>query len=208
MAERERHSNAVPAAMLGVVVLGLVVTGWSPKDRFTWVMEVAPIGIGFPVLIATYARFRFTTLVYVLLAVHAWILMIGGHWTYAEVPLGFWMERAFGFTRNHYDRIGHFAQGFVPALIGRELLLRTSPLKGSRWLPFLVFTACMTISVTYEFVEWWTALASGAASDAFLGTQGDPWDTQEDMFMCAIGATTALLTMTRVHDRALARLGV
>jgi putative membrane protein len=129
--------------------------------------------------------------------------MVGGKYTYAEVPLGFWMERTFGFTRNHYDRIGHFAQGFVPALVAREILTRNSPLKGSRWLPFLVVCFCLAFSAFYEFIEWWTALAKGASADAFLGTQGDPWDTQWDMFWALIGSITGLVVLSRVHDRQL-----
>ncbi len=155
---------------------------------------------------ATYRRFPLTPLVYRLLLAHASILMIGGHYTYAEVPLGFWMRDAFGFARNHYDRIGHFAQGFVPALVAREILLRRTPLRSRTWVFFLVTCVCMTISVFYEFFEWWTAVASGSAADAFLGTQGDPWDTQWDMFLCLLGALTGQLALSRVQDRQLASL--
>jgi putative membrane protein len=193
-------------ALLTVVVAVLVWSGIAPKDRFTWLMEVFPVLIAVPLLLATHSRFPLTPLAYTLIAIHCCILMLGGKYTYAEVPFGFWMERAFGFARNHYDRIGHFAQGFVPAIVAREILVRTSPLKGSRWLPFLVLCFCMAFSAFYEFIEWWTALATGAAADAFLGTQGDPWDTQWDMLMATIGAITALATLSRVHDRQLARL--
>lgn len=191
-------------ALLAVVALVLLWSGIEPADRFTWLMEVFPVLIGAPVLIATFRRFRFTPLVYTLIAIHACILMLGGKYTYAQVPLGFWMEHALGFTRNHYDRIGHFAQGFVPAMIGREILVRLSPLKGSRWLPFVVLAFCMAISALYEFIEWWTALATGSAAEAFLGTQGDPWDTQWDMFLAFVGAVSALVLLSRVHDRQLA----
>jgi putative membrane protein len=191
-------------ALLAVVALVLVWSGIEPADRFTWLMEVFPVLIGAPVLIVTFRRFRFTPLVYTLMAIHACILMVGGKYTYAQVPLGFWMEHAFGFARNHYDRIGHFAQGFVPAMIGREILTRLSPLKGSRWLPFVVLAFCMAISAFYEFIEWWTALATGSAAEAFLGTQGDPWDTQWDMFLAFVGAISALALLSRVHDRQLA----
>jgi putative membrane protein len=190
-------------ALLIVVLAVLVWSGIQPADRFTWLMEVFPVLIAVPVLLATYRRFQFTPLVYTLMAIHACILMLGGKYTYAQVPLGFWMERAFGFARNHYDRIGHFAQGFVPALIGREILVRLSPLKGSRWLPFVVLAFCMAISAFYEFIEWWTALATGSAAEAFLGTQGDPWDTQWDMFLAFVGAISALALLSRVHDRQL-----
>jgi len=189
--------------LLVVVLAVLVWSGIQPADRFTWLMEVFPVLIAVPVLLATYRRFRFTPLVYTLMAVHACILMLGGKYTYAQVPLGFWMEHTFGFARNHYDRIGHFAQGFVPALIGREILIRRSPLKGSRWLPFVVLAFCMAISAFYEFIEWWTALATGSAAEAFLGTQGDPWDTQWDMFFAFVGAILALVGFTRIQDRQL-----
>jgi putative membrane protein len=190
-------------ALLALVVAVLVWSGIRPADRFTWFMEVFPVLIAVPVLVVTHGRFRFTPLVYTLIAIHACILMLGGKYTYAQVPLGFWMERTFGFARNHYDRIGHFAQGFVPALIGREILTRLSPLRGSRWLPFVVLAFCMAISAFYEFIEWWTALATGTAAEAFLGTQGDPWDTQWDMFFAFVGAITALLLLSRLHDRQL-----
>jgi putative membrane protein len=187
-----------------VLVLGVLLwSGVSPADRFTWFMEVFPVLIAVPVLLATYKRFRFTPLVYTLIAIHACILMVGGKYTYAEVPFGFWMERTFGFARNHYDRIGHFAQGFVPALVAREILSRNSPLRGSRWLPFLVVCFCLAFSAFYEFIEWWTALAKGASADAFLGTQGDPWDTQWDMFFALVGAITGLVLLSGVHERQL-----
>jgi len=164
-----------------------------------------PILIGVPILIATYRRFRFTPLAYRLLFVHALILMVGGHYTYAEVPLGFWVRDTFGLARNHYDRLGHFAQGFVPAILTRELLLRTSPLRRGKWLFTLVTAVCLAVSALYEFVEWWTALATGEAATGFLGTQGDPWDTQWDMLWALIGALVAQITLGRLHDRELAR---
>jgi putative membrane protein len=191
------------STLLVIVLAVLVWSGIHPADRFTWLMEVFPVLIAAPVLILTYRRFRFTPLAYTLIAVHACILMLGGKYTYAEVPLGFWMERTFGFARNHYDRIGHFAQGFVPAIVAREILSRQSPLRGSRWLPFLVVCFCLALSACYEFIEWWTALATGTAADAFLGTQGDPWDTQWDMFFAFIGAIVALVMLSGVHDREL-----
>ena len=190
-------------ALLSLVVLVLVWSGIRPHDRFTWFLEVAPVLIGLPALIAIYGRFRFTALVYALITVHAIILMVGGHFTYAEVPLGFWAQDWFGFSRNHYDRIGHLAQGFIPAIVVREVLVLRSPLRRSRWLPFMVVSICLAFSALYELVEWWTALATGEAAEAFLGTQGDIWDTQWDMMLALIGAIVALVTLTRLHDRQL-----
>jgi len=164
--------------------------------------------VALPILVLTYKRFPLTPLAYRLILLHACILMLGGHYTYAEVPLGYWMKDTFGFARNHYDRIGHFAQGFVPAILAREILLRRTPLKSGGWLLFLVTCVCMAISAFYEFIEWWTALATGGAADAFLGTQGDPWDTQWDMFFALMGATISILTLSRAHDRQLAALCV
>jgi putative membrane protein len=189
-----------------LLVAGLPVLAWSavrPHDYFTWFMEVAPILIGVPILVATYRRFPLTPLLYRLIFVHAVILMVGGHYTYAEVPLGFWMQRAFGFARNHYDRIGHFAQGFVPAILAREILLRRRVVQGRGWLFFLVTCVCLAFSAFYELVEWWTAEATGAAATAFLGTQGDPWDTQWDMFFALTGALVSQLLLGRAHDRQL-----
>jgi putative membrane protein len=168
-------------------------------------MEVAPTLIALPLLAATYRRFRFTSLVYVALVVHAAILATGGHWTYAEVPLGSWFRDAFGLSRNHFDRLGHLAQGFVPALVARELLLRTSPLRRGKWLLALVTLSILGVSACYEFIEWWAALLLGQGADAFLGSQGDPWDTQWDMFMALCGALLAQLTLGRWHDRLMAR---
>ena len=194
--------------LLILVLTVLVWSGIQPHDRFTWFLEVAPVLVGIPILLLTANRFPLTLLTCVLLAIHACILMVGGKYTYAEVPLGYWLEGAFGWTRNNYDRIGHFAQGFVPAIVGREILLRTSPLRRGKWLAFLVVCICLAISATYELVEWGTAVSTGGAADAFLGTQGDPWDTQEDMAMAAVGAVVALLTLTGVQDRQLERAAV
>ena len=186
--------------------IALVVSGIGPADRTTWILEVFPIFIAVPILLATRHRFPLTPLVYRLIFVHALILMLGGHYTYAEVPLGFWMQEWFGFARNHYDRIGHFAQGFVPAMVAREILLRRSPLVRGKWLFVIVTGLCLAISACYEFVEWWAAVLGGSAADAFLGTQGDVWDTQWDMFMAFIGAMTAQILLARVQDKQLARL--
>ena len=197
----------VRGVCLAAAIAVLVWSGIHPHDRFTWWLEVAPVLIGLPIAVGTARAFPLTPLLCVLLAIHATILCVGGHWTYAEVPLGFWMARAFGFTRNNYDRIGHFAQGFVPAILAREILSRRSPLAGSRWLPVLVVCVALAVSAFYELVEWWTALATSDGATAFLGTQGDPRDTQWDMCWALIGAVTALVLLSRAHDRALARLG-
>ena len=193
-------------ALLGVGAIALAVSGVAPHDRLTWVLEVAPILIAVPVLIATARRFPLTPLAYRLIFVHALILMVGGHYTYAEVPLGDWVADALGLVRNPYDRLGHFAQGFVPAIVVREILIRRSPLRPGKSLAFLVVCVCLAISATYELVEWWAALIGGENADAFLGTQGDQWDTQWDMFMALVGAVAALVLLGRLHDRQIARL--
>ena len=196
---------------IGLVALVLAVLVWSgirPHDRFTWVMEVFPVLLGLPAVLLTHRRFPLTPLLATLLAVHACILMVGGKYTYAEVPLGNWVRDALGLARNHYDRLGHFAQGFVPAILAREILLRRTPLQPGGWLFFLVTSVCLAFSAFYELVEWWTAVATGARSDAFLGIQGDPWDTQWDMLCALAGALAAQQALARVHDRELAGLGV
>jgi putative membrane protein len=207
MTRTAARPSAYERGLLAIVVGVLVWSGIGPHDRFTWVLEVFPVLLGIPILIYTHPRFRFTPVVYGLMAFHAIILMVGGRYTYAEVPFGFWMQEAFGWTRNHYDRIGHFVQGFVPAMVAREILIRRSPLARSRWLPFLVVCFCLAFSAFYELIEFWTALATGEGAEAFLGTQGDPWDTQWDMMLALIGAITSLLLLSRWHDRQLARLG-
>jgi len=194
-----------PTALLIIGSALLVWSGIHPFDRTTWILEVFPIFLAVPLLLATARRFPLTPLAYRLIFVHALILMLGGHYSYAKVPLGFWMQDLFGFTRNHYDRIGHFAQGFVPAIIAREILIRRSPLQPGKWLFAIVLCVCLAISACYEFIEWWSALVGGSAADAFLGTQGDPFDTQADMFMALIGATTAQLLLARLHDREIAK---
>ena len=195
-----------PLVLLLAVLGALLLSGLAPYDRATWWLEVFPILLGVPLVVATHRRFPLTHLAYTLLAVHAVILMVGGHYTYARVPLGVWMQQVFGLARNDYDRLGHFAQGFVPAIVAREILLRTSPLRPGRWLFVLVTAVCLAISACYEFIEWWVAVAGGASADAFLGTQGDVWDTQWDMFTALVGAITAQILLARRHDRALAAL--
>jgi putative membrane protein len=196
-------SSREPLVLLALTGLVLVVSGIGPFDRLTWWLEVAPVLIGAPILVATFSRFRLSPLLYRLLFLHAVILMVGGHYTYARVPAGFWVQEWFDFSRNHYDRLGHLAQGFVPAILAREVLIRWSPLPRGRWLSVLVICMCLAFSAFYELIEWWAALIGGASSESFLGTQGDVWDTQWDMFLALIGAITALSVLSRVHDRSL-----
>jgi len=182
---------------------------WSvihPHDYFTWTLEIFPAILTLVALALTYRRFQFTTFVYTLIFLHACILFVGGHYTYAEVPLFNWIRDHFHLARNDYDRVGHFAQGFVPALVAREVLLRQKIVLRRGWLFFIVFSICLAVSAAYELLEWRVAVASGTAADAFLGTQGDPWDTQEDMATAAVGALAALLFFSRWHDRFIGRM--
>jgi len=204
--DTRRNPLELPVALLAVVVIVLIWSGTGPYDRLTWVLEVIPVLIAVPLLAWTARRFPLTPLVYVLIALHAVILMYGGHYTYALTPLGDWMREAFGFSRNHYDRIGHLMQGFGPAIVARELLLRTSPLRPGKWLFALITLSILGVSVVYEFMEWWAALAGGDSAGAFLGTQGDVWDTQWDMFLAGCGAILAQVLLARVHDRQLLAL--
>jgi putative membrane protein len=192
--------------LLVTVVATIAWSGWRPHDRFTWWLEVIPGLAGLALLLATYRRFRFTTLCYTLIGLHICVLCVGGHYTYARVPVFDWLRPVFGWQRNNYDRLGHLMQGFVPAIIAREVLLRLDVLHRRNWLPFLVLAACLAISAFYELIEWWTALASGAAANDFLGSQGDVWDTQWDMLCALIGAITALLLFSGLHNRALRKL--
>lgn len=200
---RQRR-NPEPGILLAGVALILLLSGLNPEaDRYTWFLETMPVMIGIPLLLASYRGFPLTPLLYRLLALHAVILIVGGHYTYAEVPLFNWIRDTFELSRNHYDRIGHLAQGFVPAILAREILLRLSPLRPGGWLFLTVTCICLAFSAFYEIIEWWVALASEQAAEAFLGTQGDAWDTQWDMFLALIGAVTAQLTLGRLHDRQL-----
>ena len=193
---------------LAILLAGLALSGLRPYDRATWLMEVFPIFIAIPVLWATYTKFPLTTLLYVCIFLHALVLMLGGAYTYARVPLGFQIADALGLHRNPYDKIGHFFQGFVPALVAREVLIRGGYVRGARMLNFLVVCIVLAISATYEFIEWGAALTLGQGADEFLGTQGDPWDTQSDMFFALIGAVVALVLLSRTQDRQIKQLGV
>lgn len=198
-----------PLILLSVVTLCFIVSGIAPYDRITWLLEVSPIFIGMPILLVTYQRFTLTPIVYRLIFLHSLILIMGSHYTYSRVPLGFWIQDLFHFSRNHYDRFGHFAQGFIPAILVREILIRLSPLKQGKWLFFLVVSVCLAFSAFYEILEWWAAVIGGdAATTAFLGTQGDVWDTQWDMFFALIGSITAQMIFNRIHNRALDSLRV
>ncbi len=181
-------------------ILALVWSAVKPHDYFTWILEVFPAIIGVAVLLAIYQRFRFSNLVYLLIFIHCLILIVGGHYTYAEVPLFNWLRDALHSGRNNYDKVGHFAQGFIPAMIAREILIRRQVVNGRGWLFFLVTTICLSISAFYEFIEWWVAILSGSAGDSFLGTQGYIWDTQSDMFLALIGALLAQLLLNKLHD--------
>lgn len=193
-------------ALLFATALVFAWSGWRPYDRLTWWLETAPGIIGAALLIATYSRFRFSTLCYTLIALHIMLLCVGGHYTYARVPLFDWLQPVFGWHRNHFDRLGHFAQGFVPALIARELFIRLRVVPSSGWRFAIVILICMGISAIYELLEWTTALVAGSDSTAFLGTQGDMWDTQKDMFMAFLGAVSALLLMSRWQNKQMRQL--
>lgn len=202
----ERNSRRPLLIASVAIVAGLAVSAMHAFDRTTWCLEVFPIFIALPVLWATAPRFPLTSLLYFLIAVHAFVLMIGGHYSYARVPLGFELESWLHLGRNPYDKVGHFFQGFVPALVAREILIRGSYVRTRRMLAFVVLCIVMAISASYELVEWAAALALGQGADEFLGTQGDPWDTQSDMFSALVGGVTALLAMSGVHDRLIAKL--
>jgi putative membrane protein len=197
--------DRTPHFLLAALAVVLVWSVIGCHDLFTWFLEIVPALIAIPILIRLYPTFRFTNFVYAFIALHAVILMVGGHYTYALMPVFDWIKDAFHLDRNYYDRLGHFAQGFVPAMVAREVLLRRTPLQRGKLLTFLVVSVCMAISAMYELVEFATAKATGSSADAFLGTQGDPWDTQWDMTFCLIGAISALL-LSPLHDRALSKL--
>lgn len=203
-----QKTSPVAWACLALTILVLLWSGLAPKDRGTWFMEVAPVFIALPLVALTWRRFPLTTLLTVVITLHAVVLMVGGKYTYAEMPLFNWLRDEFHLSRNHYDRVGHFMQGFAPALVARELLLRTSPLRPGKWLAVVVVLSCLGISALYELIEWGAAMALGEGADAFLATQGDVWDTQKDMAMAGVGAVVALLLFSRWHDRQLTTVGV
>ena len=195
--------------LIWLVFIFFVVLMWSlinPADMLTWWLEVAPALIGFVILAITYKKFRLTNLVYALIFFHAVILMIGGHYTYAKMPVFSRLQDIFHLKRNHYDRLGHFVQGFVPAMIARELLLRKTPLKPGKWLTFIILSICLAISASYELIEWMVSMITGSAADAFLGTQGDIWDTQWDMTFALIGAFWALILLNKWHNEQLQKM--
>ena len=193
--------------LLSLLLLALVWSFIEPFDRLTWLLEVAPVLMALPFLIVTHRSHPLSGLAYRLIFLHALILIIGGHYTYVRVPVGLWLQEVFELSRNHYDRLGHLAQGFVPAIIAREVLLRATPLRPGRWLRFLIVCVCLAISVVYELVEWLAAVISAEAAASFLGTQGDNWDTQWDMFLALCGALLAL-ALARQHDRSMRAAGV
>ncbi|MBN2144733.1 MAG: DUF2238 domain-containing protein [Candidatus Aureabacteria bacterium] len=184
----------------------LIWSGISPKDHYTWLLEVLPALLGFITLAMTYRRFRLTSVAYFLILIHCVILMVGGHYTYAEVPLFNWIRDVFHQARNNYDKVGHFAQGFVPAVVAREILIRQSVIKTRGWMNFFVVCFCLAFSAVYELIEWGVAVLSGQAAEAFLGTQGYAWDTQSDMLLAWIGAVSALVFLGSLHDRQLKNL--
>ena len=197
-----KPEHRVPFLCLAATLAAFILLGWSPRaDRFTWFMENFPVVLGVPVLVATYRRFPLTGLLYLLLALHALVLMVGGHWTYAEVPAGHWVREALHLARNPYDRLGHLFQGFVPVLLFRETLFRKGVLRPGGWSVMVLLFMALGLSAAYELIEWITAVATGAKADAFLGTQGDPWDTQWDMACALIGAGLALTCCSRLQDR-------
>ncbi|WP_107084808.1 DUF2238 domain-containing protein [Streptomyces virginiae] len=192
-----------PVVLAAVVLAALVASGLDPYDRTTWLLETVWVIVALPLLVFAWRRFPLTSLLCCLLATHGLVLILGGYYTYARVPIGEWLQNALSLSRNPYDRIGHLMQGAVPAILVRELLARTSPLRSSKWLAPLTVCACLSFSAFFELLEWWAALAGGQAADAFLATQGDIWDTQWDMFCALVGAVLSLLLFSRVHDRQL-----
>ena len=187
-------------------LIGLIISAIHPHDYFTWILEVFPAIIGFVILFFSFNKFRFTYLTYTMMLLHCYILFVGGHYTYAEVPLFNWIKDVFHLARNDYDKVGHFAQGFVPAMIVREIFIRKQIVKGNGWISFLTIAVCGAISALYELLEWFVAITSGQSSEAFLGTQGDNWDTQSDMFMAFIGASCMVLFVSKIQDRLINKL--
>lgn len=202
-----QKQDGLPLVFLLLILLALGVSAIAPEDGLTWWLEVAPVLIALPLLFFTHKHFPLTPLLYSLIFLHALVLILGGHYTYAKVPLGFWAQETFDLQRNHYDRLGHFMQGFEPAILAREILVRKNVVRRGGWLTLFVLSVCLAFSACYEFIEWFAALVNNQAAESFLGTQGDVWDTQWDMFLCLIGAASALLLLSRWHDKQLERLG-
>lgn len=200
------QSTRLPVTLLILTLVALAASALRPFDWLTWALETAPVWIALPLLLATWRRFPLTRLLYVLIFVHALILILGAHYSYARVPAGFWVQELMQFERNHYDRLGHIAQGFVPAILAREILLRNAVLERGGWLFLVVTSICLAFSAFYELLEWWAALLGGEGATEFLGTQGDVWDTQWDMFLALCGATASQLLLAGWHDRQLAAL--
>ena len=206
---RNMSSEKYPLILLIIVLMFWTWSGIGPHDtRLTWVLETVPVMIALPILLFTYKKFPLTNLTYTLIAIHAMILMVGGHYSYAKVPLGFWMEDWFGWTRNNYDKIGHFMQGFGPAIYAREIIVRTSPLKRGKMLGLMSISIPLAFSALYEIIEWLASLSNPTDTEAFLGTQGYIWDTQTDMFWCLIGSIVALILLTRLHNKYLTKTGM
>jgi putative membrane protein len=187
--------------LISLFLLGLVISAINPHDYFTWILEVFPAIIGFAVLLVTFKKFQYSYLTYVMILFHCYVLFIGGHYTYAEVPLFDWIREVFHQSRNNYDKVGHYTQGFVPAMITRELLIRKNVVKKGGWLSFLTVCVCLSISAFYEFLEWFVAIVSGQNSDSFLGTQGYVWDTQSDMLYAFMGALSMIILFSKIQDR-------
>ena len=202
-----KTGSLYPKTLLGSILIILMWSVINPHDLFTWFLEVLPVLIGIMVLVYIYPRFQFSNFVYTLLWLHAIILIIGGHYTYAEMPLFNWLRDSYDLGRNYYDRVGHFAQGFVPAMVAREVLLRQTPLKHGKWLNFIIVSICLALSAAYELFEFAMAKALGATADSFLGSQGDIWDAQWDMTFALIGAIMALVLLSKFHDRTLYERG-
>ena len=202
-----KTGSLYPKTLLGSILIILMWSVINPYDLFTWFLEVLPVLIGIIVLVYIYPRFQFSNFVYTLLWLHAIILIVGGHYTYAEMPLFNWLRDSFDLGRNYYDRVGHFAQGFIPAMVTREVLLRQTPLKHGEWLNFIIVSICLALSAAYELFEFAAAKLLGATADSFLGSQGDVWDAQWDMTFALIGAITALVLLSKFHDRILYERG-
>lgn len=200
------NKEMVPAACLAAAIFTFIWSAIHPYDRTTWWMEVAPVLIAAPILLATYKNFHLTNLLYILILFHAVILMVGGHYTYARVPAFDWIRDITGGTRNSFDGLGHLAQGFIPAMVARELLIRTSSLSSGKWMFTLIVFSCLGIAAVYEIIEWIAAIMIGQGAEEFLGTQGDEWDTQKDMALAGIGAAIALVTLSKIHDHQIRNL--